>query len=439
MEKSFDDLRDFIDFLEKQKDLVRVKRAVDPKYEIASDIKDTFSTQGPALLFENVKGYDMPVVGGIFSTRKRLLWSLNSREEEVRNKIREGIKNPKPTKLVSEAPCQEVVLKGEEIDLSKLPIPTNFRKELGPSIEAGVQISKDPETGAKNAGIYRMPFYGEKNYLIVCPPVPQHLGVHILKAEEKSKPLEMAVAIGVDPAIIFAAQIKAPYGVDELGIAGALKGKPIEVVKCKTVDLEVPAKAEIIIEGKVLPGVRKKFGPRGELAGYYASPTNSPVFEVTAITHRKDPIFHTILVTTEERIIAQIMEEASFFEDLKNIFPDVQDVHFPTFGASEFMAIISIKQTYEGEARNIILNSFGNPKHHPKYVIVVDDDIDVRDLEKVFWAVVFRAQPNEDAIIIPNIAGGVFHDPSTLGRATYSVMGIDATRPYGVPFQEAVE
>ena len=287
----FDDPREFLACLEEEGDLVRVTAPVDVRYEIAAYIRKTSDEQGPAVLFERVEGFDMPAVGGLFAARRRVLRALEYAPGEAFDRFHGGIHSPIDPVLTDRGPCQEVVYEGDEVDLTRLPIPTYCEQDGGAFITHGVQISKDTETGGKNAGIYRMQRKG-RNRLGVLANIHQHLGLQIHKAEQRGEPLEVAIAQGVDPVIMLATQVKAAYGVDELTLAGGLRGKPVEVVRCRTVDLEVPATSEIVIEGRFLPHVREDEGPLGEFSGYYGPAGKRPVMDVTAVTHRRDPIFH---------------------------------------------------------------------------------------------------------------------------------------------------
>ncbi len=434
----FKDLRQFLDLLEEKGELVRIEKEVDLKYEIGAYIRKTSDLQGPALLFERVRGHKIPVVGGVFAKMDLGLMALEATRENVLQKFSNGIRNPIPPKLISGGPCQDIVIKGADVDLGKLPNPIYSAKDAGSYITVGVQISKDPETGTKNASIYRMQVKG-KNRLGLMSHAFQHLATQIAKAEERGEPLDVAVPLGMDPVIPYASQVKAPYGFDELEIAGGIRGQPVEVVKCKIVDLEVPATAEIIIEGRVLPNVRELEGPFGEFTGFYGQQEKSFVVEVTAITHRKDPIYQaglTGLPTTENHILKQFAYEAALYEKLKKEYPEVQNVNYSPAGGTQFFAIISLKQRYKGEAKNIILSALGDASR-PKFVVVVDDDVDIYDPIKVLWAMNFCMQPAEDVIIIPNTAGGPL-DPSVPEKEVTSVIGIDATRRFGVKFPEVV-
>ncbi len=434
----FHDLREFLELLEKKGELVRVKKEVDLKYEIGAYIRKTSDVQGPALLFERVRGHKIPVVGGVFATRKLALMAMEATNENVLQKFLNGIRNPIQPKLVNEGPCQEVVLRGVDVDLGKFPIPIYSEKDAGPYITVGVQISKDPETKTKNASIYRMQVKG-KNRLGIMSHAFQHLATQFAKAEARGEPLEVAIPLGIDPVIPYASQVKAPYGFDELEIAGGIRGQPVEVVKCKTVDLEVPATAEMVIEGKISPNVREPEGPFGEFTGFYGNQEENPVVEVTAITHRKDPIFQaglTGLPTTENHVLKEFPYEAALYEKLKKEYPEVQNVCYSPAGGAQFLVIVSLKQRYKGEARNVILSALGDSSR-PKIVIAVDEDVDIFDPTKVLWALSFCTQPAEDVIIIPNTAGGPL-DPSVPEKEVTSLIGIDATRRFGVKFPEVV-
>ncbi|MFQ5912164.1 MAG: UbiD family decarboxylase [Nitrospinota bacterium] len=435
----FDDHRDFLSCLEEEGELVRVTSPVDVLYEISAYIRRMSDEQGPALLFERVKGYDMPVVGGLFATRRRVLRALEYAPGEALERFHEGIKSPIHPVRVDQGPCQEVVFEGDEVDLNRLPIPTYYGKDGGPYITHGVHISKDTETGGKNAAIYVMQLKG-RNRLGFAAAIHQDCSLQFLKAEKRGEPLEVAVALGVDPSIMLATQIKAPYGVNELALAGGLRGKPVEVVGCRTVDLEVPAASEIVIEGRLIPGYREAEGPFAEFCGYYAPISKKPVMEVTAITHRGSPIFHAGLggmPMTENHFLKQIPNEVTVYGELKAKFPEVKAVHFPASGCCEYNCYVSMTPRYKGQPRNVILASLGSAKR-PKLVVVVDEDIDIHDDFKVLWAITTRVQADRDVAILPGV-GSAPEDPSTPEPAYSAVMGIDATRPFGQPFAEVTE
>ncbi len=436
----FKDLREFIAYLEDRKELRRIRKPVDTKYEIAAYIRKTSDIKGPALLFENVNGSEIPVVGGAFATRKRGLLALEASEKEYAEKFHHALEHLMPPRKISSGPCKEVVLKSEDADLSRFPIPIFSQNDSGPFITAGLVISKDPESARSNTSIYRLQVHGARRMGVKA----QQLHRQLRKAEAKGEALPVAIAIGTDPVLMLASQWDAPYGVDELELAGALRGEPVEVVRAETVDLMVPATAEIVIEGYIQPQIREVEGPFGEVGGYSTPQFPKPVIEVTAITHRKDPIFQAALTgmpTTENHILRQIPMEATYYWELKKRHPGVTAVHFPAAGAILFLVIIAVKQTYLYEARNAIASMFATRRN--KIIIVVDDDVDIYDMEKVMWAVATRSRPEEDVVVFPRLSTSGM-DPSAFrleGTDSFwnSGLGIDATKPYGQPFPDVVE
>jgi UbiD family decarboxylase len=431
----FKDLREFLSLLEKKGELLRTRKPVDVKYEISSYIRKTSDERGPALLFENVKNFDTPVLGGLFATRERAFMALETTAETYVNKFQSALAHLIPPRLVKEGPCKEVVHTGKDVDLSKLPIPIFSDRDPGPFITLGLSISRNLTSGENNTSIYRLQLKGRNRLGIMA----QHLVRQLVEAERMGKGLPVAIAIGTDPVLPLATQWMAPYGTDEMDLAGALRGEPVEMVKAETVDLEVPASAEIIIEGTVLPNVREQEGPFGEVSGYYTPANPKPIIEVSAITHRKNPIFQAALTgmpTTENHILKQLPLEATFYWMLKKEFPGVTAVHFPAAGTVGMIAVIAIKQPCESEARNVIATMLGSRRN--KIIIVVDDDIDIFDMEKVLWAIATRTQADEDVIIFPRLVATAM-DPSVKKLRVGAGLGIDATRPFGQPFPEMVK
>lgn len=429
------DLRQFIQLLELDDELLRIDDEVELKFDIAGYIRNTSDVEGPALIFENVIGHSMPVVGGLYSSRRLMLKAMETTEERAVNHYLDAMQNLSEPRLVDSGPCKEVIKLGKQASLAELPIPVHSELDSGPFITAGVAISKDVEDGGKNASIYRFEQQGERQ-LGVLSPIPHHLGLQYQKAEAQSRPLEVAIALGVSPGVLICTQWEAAYGVDELTLAGALQGQPLEVVKCETVDLEVPATAEIIIEGKMHPDKRQMEGPFGEYTGYYTAAYPKPYLEITAITHRQDAIFHTALTglpTTDNHVLKMIPMEASCFAFLKQRFPGVKKVHFHGAGGVGLLGIVAMQQHTKYEARNMLATMLS--AHGTKVVIVVDEDVDVFDLDKVMWAVCTRSQADKDLIIIPRTAAFQL-DPSAPELGVLTTMGIDATRPYGEAFDE---
>lgn len=434
------DLRSFLEYLYERRELARLPGPVNPRFEVAAYIRKSSDVGGPAFLFESVKGSNMRMAAGVFSSPSKAEHALRANgPREALERFMEGLERPIPPVLVDDGPCQEIVLTGDGIDLTKLPIPTYSKQDPGPFITVGVGIAKDPETGIPNAGIYRMQLFGPKEMGLAASPYADFDAIRT-HAEKLNQRLEFAVAIGVDPVIQLATQARVPLGVDELTIAGGLHGSAVQVVKCKTVDLLVPATSEIVLEGYFDPGERREEGPFGEMTGYVGPGGPEPVFHCTAITTRRDPIFQaglTGIPVTENHVLKLLPMEANLLKALRQIYPDVTGVRYAPEGGAELLAIIGLKQRYINQAKNLILSALGSVAH-PKMVIVVDDDVDIYDPAKVWWAVLTRAQPAEDILIIPRAAGGQL-DPSAPSKFGSSLVGIDATIPYGVDFAEVVE
>jgi 4-hydroxy-3-polyprenylbenzoate decarboxylase/2,5-furandicarboxylate decarboxylase 1 len=437
----YQDLRGFMRLLEDEGELRRVSRPVSTKFEIAAGIRGMGDRGGPALLFENVAGHDIPVVGGLFSTRRRALLALGVDDHaEGNRRFLDGLHHPiEPVVTAAPAPCQEVVLTGDQVDLDALPLPVYSEKDGGAYVTVGLTISNDPVDGRRNASVYRE-MRVDSRHLAVMSHAFQGLGTQIARAAELGVPLDVAIANGVHPVLLYASQAKVPHGVDELGIAGGILGRPVETVRCKTVDLEVPADSEIVIEGRILPGERALEGPFGEFSGYYGPAEHNPVIEVTAITHRADPVFLAGLTgvpTTDNHVLKVFAYESKLLENLRAAFPEVTAVCFPDWGGVQYAAVVALRQRYKGQARHLILTALGDAAR-VKWVIVVDDDIDVYDTEQVNWAIITRSQPAEDLVVIPRVAGGPL-DPSAPEKEVISVWGLDATRPFGVDYPEVVK
>lgn len=433
-------LRAFLAGLEAHGDLLRVRDEVDPHLEIGAAIRETSDRSGPALLFERVRGHDMPVLGGLFSSRRLGYAALGCMRETRIRRYLDGIARPVPVRAVRGGPCQEIVRTGADVDLGSLPIPVYNELDGGAYVTLGVVVSRSPREGTLNAGMYRLQVKGRDRMGISMGP-QQHIGLHFREAEERGEDLPFAVALGVDPLVAYASQASAPYGVDELTLAGGLLGRPVDVVRCRTVDLAVPADAEIVIEGRIRHGVREPEGPFGEYPGYYTDekPTMRPALEVTAITRRRDAIFHaglTGMPMTENHVLKEVPLEANLYEELRRTFPQVVDVHYPPAGSNGFLAVVAVRSAGARDARNVLLAVLGSRKRG-KYNIVVDDDVDIFDMDRVLHAMCTRSEPAEDTIVVPDVAP-VALDPAAQNGVA-SVLGLDATRPVGRWFPTQVE
>jgi 2,5-furandicarboxylate decarboxylase 1 len=426
----FEDLRGYLKHLEEEGELARVADEVDTKYEIAAGIRKTSDIEGPALLFENIKNFPgWRVLGGLFATRKLIAMGLGVPKDQLLERYLTLEDKRIPPATVSTGPVKEIRWTGAEVDLHKLPIITHAGKDVGPYVTIGVQVGKDPDNGARNLSIHRMLLLGKDRLSLWAPP-DHHLGRMILKAEEKKRGLEVATAIGVEPAIVIGSQAKVPYGVDEYHVAGGLRGAPVALVRCETIDVEVPASAEIVIEGVTVPGERVADGPYGEYPGCYSEAKQAPVLKVTAITMRKNPIYQTALTgmpVTENHTLIEYANAAVIYREAMKIVPEVRDVYVTPGGTFRHHVVVSIKKRHDDEARNLILALLALGIGL-KQVTVVDDDIDIRDPTEVEWALSTRMQPDRDLIVIQRLACSTL-DPSVPKPRSTAGWGIDATVP----------
>jgi len=385
------------------------------------------------LLFENVEGSEIGVVGNLCDTRGKIALALNVEPERLLQRGIEALEHPIAPVIIENAPCQEVVL--EPPDLRALPLCTNSELDGGPYVTAGLHISRNPSTGVRNVGVQRNQYH-EPDLLGIWM-APTHLFQHYLMAEAKDEALPIAIAVGVHPALLVASQMRLGFDEDELGAAGGLLGAPVELVRCRTVPLEVPAHAEVIIEGQILPSERRREGPFGEFAGLYGTPRDLPVVRVTAITHRRGAIWHNVIAATipENAVLGAVGREPALYKAVRSAVPNVTSVHMPAGGGGNFQAIIALQKRFEGEAHKAAFAAFAH-QDLIKQVVVVDDDIDIFNGNHVAYALSTRFEPTHDMVLIPGVKGNPL-DPTSeeygLGRATVTKMIVDATKPLSAP------
>lgn len=420
-----EDFRGFLRLMEETREggFVRVTKEVDTRYEVAAIVtKLEQARRLPLLLFEKVKGHEMPVAVNCYATRGRIAKALGVPQAELEKTVLHGYEHPIPPVQVQEAPVHEVVITGEEVDLGSLPAMLYHQTDGAPYITAGIVFAKDPESGVYNLSYNRLMLKG-KDRLGIFMTMGKHLHAIYSKMQRLERPLEVAISIGNHPAWAIGALAIGPYEEDELGIIGGLKGSPLEMVKCLTVDLMVPAGAEIILEGEIDPQLREEEGPFGEFTGYATRPGLSPVLKVKAITHRRDPIYQDICggQHREHLTMATVPMEANYLRAVRGAVPEVERVRM----AAPFTLVISIRKTYEGQARTAMLAAFAADLYL-KHCIVVDHDIDIADLQRVFWALATRVQAERDVFIIPRARGSSL-DPSAEPIGVVDKMGIDAT------------
>lgn len=451
---AYRDIRDYLAALEGKGKLRRIRKSVDHSWELSCLARWMFQAlpdrERFGLLFEQVKGFSIPVMTGIIgASREVYAIALETEPDQINDRWIKALVNPIPPKLVKEAPCQEVVLTGDDIDLGLMPIPVwTPGKDAAPYLTC-ISIGRDRNTGTQNTAAYRT-MVQDRRHLIVNLGKGRHGTLCYESYAKKGKPAPFAWVIGAEPVVNLSAVVNVPYGVDELTIAGGLKGGPIEVVKAKTIDLLVPANAEFIIEGEIRPDDFGEEGPFGEFAGYMGAVGQKPVATVTAITHRKDPLFHAFLsqMPPSESTTIQSLSNAGLIMKILGHelgHKTVKDVHIDlTYGGLLGHGIVSMKPLYPGHAKQVgrLVADIAPLKR----VTVVDDDIDIRDPMHMDWAMNSRFKPEQDTIIISNVFAPHHMDPTIEVRNGEAEMSsklvIDATekgdvnKPFSMPPKE---
>jgi 4-hydroxy-3-polyprenylbenzoate decarboxylase len=467
------DLRGFIKLLEEKGQLRRITTIVDSELEIAEISNRMLQVGGPALLFENVKGASFPVAVNLMGTVERICWAMNmEKPEELEDLGRKLalLQQPKPPKKISQAidfgkvlfdvlkakpsrnffpPCQQVVIEGEDLDLNSLPLIRPYVKDAGKIITLGLVITKDCETGTPNVGVYRLQLQS-KNTMTVHWLSVRGGARHLRKAAQAGKKLEIAIALGVDPLIIMAAATPIPVDLSEWLFAGLYGGEGVKLAKCKTLDLEVPADSEFVLEGTIKPGEMLPDGPFGDHMGYYGDVEDSPLIRFHCVTHRQKPIYATTFSgrPPKEEAMMAIALNRIYTPILRQQVSEIVDFFLPMEALSYKMAIISIDKAYPGQARRAALAFWTVlPQFtYTKFVIVVDKDINIRDPRQVIWAIASKVDPSRDVFILPDTPF------DTLDFASEKIglggrMGIDATtkvppevdRKWGEPLESDLD
>jgi len=448
------DLRDFIALLEQLGELVRIKQEVDPYLEMTEISDRTLRAKGPALLFENPKGYDVPVLCNLFGTPERVALGMGQENVSALRDVGEllaFLKEPEPpkglldlwekrhdfkqvlnmpVKVVKKAPCQQIVLEGDQVNLDQLPIQTCWPGDAAPLVTWALAITRGPEKERQNLGIYRMQKIA-KNKLIMRWLAHRGGALDYRDFQKKNpgKPYPVAIALGADPATTLGAVTPVPDTLSEYAFAGLLRGEKTQVVKCIGSDLQVPASAEYILEG-FLHGDEAEEGPFGDHTGYYNEVETFPVFTIDRITHRENPIYHSTYTgrPPDEPAILGVALNEVFVPILKKQFPEIVDFYLPPEGCSYRMAVVSMKKQYPGHAKRVMMGvwSFLRQFMYTKFVIVTDDDVDVRNWEDVIWAMTTRMDPVRDTVMIENTPIDYLDFASPVSGLG-SKMGMDAT------------
>lgn len=433
---AYQDFRDFLDALRKQGELLEVDRPVALQLDVGKALQKSAAVNGPAILF-NQNGTKFPLVGGVYNSRSKALLAFEATEDTIVDTVLNGLAKPIAPLMVTSAPTCENVLTGDQIDLTTLPIPTYSPLDGGPYLTAGIVVSVDPETNIPDLGNYRFEFIDKDTLSFLAQP-NHRFGKHIAKARKMGlKKYHAALVVGVDPILEFTCQFQVSDNTNDYEVAGGLRGKAVELVKCQSIDVSVPATAEFVLELEIDLNQTVFEGPLGEYTGYYTPGSEKPIAKVITITHRNQPYFQALLTgvpPTENHILKQIPFETSFFNTMSKMFPTLKRVAIPPSGGVSFYVIMAMEPQFAGEAQQALLAAISS-NVRPKMVVVVNTDIDVRNPDQVQWAMSFRMQPHQDITIINDVPAGPL-DPSIpddvpLTQRVGSAIGIDATYPYG--------
>lgn len=415
-------LRGWLDHLAARDRLAIIQSGISLEFQLAAISKRLDGQK--ATLFPHPDGHAIPVISGLVSDRQWIAEAMGVEPKDVLARFQDAALNPLPWEEVRGAPVQQVVHR--DVDLYKqLPLPVHNEHDNGAYITAGLLIARNPVTGVQNVSIHRLQVSGPNRLGALL--LPRHTHMFFEMAEGTGQPLDVAIVVGVDPLTLLSSQAIVPIDFDELTIAGALHGVPLPVVKCVTSELRVPAEAEIVIEGRLLPQVREMEGSFGEFPQYYGEPAKRHVIEITALTHRKDAMFHTIVGGgLEHLLLGGIPREATMLVHLQRCFPNVRDVHLARGGVCRYHLYVQIAKRQDGEAKNIMMGAFAG-HYDIKQVIVVDEDVDIHNPTEVEWAVATRFQADRDLLVVAESQGSKL-DPSTC-NGVGAKMGLDATKP----------
>ncbi len=417
------DLRSFLKVLKDNNQIITINKEINIKWELGSILATLERMEGEAIYFSKIKGYSIPVVGGLLASHKRIALALECKIDQISEKLENALSNPIKPIVVNNPSFMENVLIGEQVNLNKIPIPIHAPKDGGPFITAGVTVSKDFNNKRQNLSFQRLHIKSNNKTGIMINEW-RHLKEFLDKAETANKPLPIAVVVGVDPTIMIAAGIR--YEGDETEIAGGIRGRAIEIAKCHSCDIYVPANAEFVIEGEIIPKVREEEGPLAEFTGHYGNISESPVFKIKAICYRNNPIWQTLNGGSFEHInLGNVLPREPLLKKFTTyVSKNVKNVYIPPYG-SGFLAIISLEKKNPGEAKNVAMAAMTSHVNI-KNVIIVDPDVDIYNPAEIMWALSTRVDPKKDIFYIPYSQGHEL-DPASDERGVQTKMGIDAT------------
>jgi 2,5-furandicarboxylate decarboxylase 1 len=432
--------RGFLRLVESEfpEELLRVRQPIDLKFEPTALVFELERMgRSPVVLFENVGDRGMPMVTNVAANRRLLAACLGVEPGDLPTAFRERCQTYLPCQLVERGEWEDVVIEGDDVDLTKLPIPLQFAVDAAPYITAGQVVARDPVTGVDTSGFHRLMLKG-KNRLGVSLHSRRRMYEFHRRAEERGQSLPAAVTLGVHPLHYMGSMVYAyPPQVRKFEIIGGLFGEPYRLARCGIADLELPAGAEIVLEGEILAHVREPEGPFSEFTGYASYRSTQNVFVVHRIRMRRDAMFHSVTsgMSRDHILISCITREGEILNALRRNLPNVKAVHVPHTTCGAFMAFISMKKTADGEPQMAVMATLGT-ELYTKYVVVVDDDVDIFDMDDVMWAIATRVRAEKDIFFIPGMKGAILDPTSDPQNFTLTKMGIDATRPSGQDFAE---
>lgn len=415
-----ENLRDFLKILEEEFRVIRVDQEISAEYEVAKTLK---SNPQDVVIFNNITGNDKSIISGICNSREKIARALNVEVPQISDRIIKAMENP--------VPIEEIQTTGENFhfsskaNLKEVPVPTYYKRDAGPYITAGVIIAKDPETGTRNASIHRMLVKSDNKMGVRI--VPRNLYTYHQMAEKMDQPLEIAIAIGMHPATLLASCTSIPINADELEVANNFHQGQMNLIKCDTVDIEVPD-CEILLEGKILPHKREEEGPFVDLTDTYDVVRNEPVIEVDKMHCKQDPLFHAIIPAgLEHKLLQGLPQEPRIFNIVRNTVPTVKNVVLTEGGCCWLHAAVSIQKQTQGDGKNVLMAAL---TAHPslKHCVVVDEDIDVFKSDEIEYAIATRVKGDDDVLIIPGARGSSL-DPTATPDGTTTKIGVDATKP----------
>jgi len=420
-------LRSFLAEMHRKNQILEVKDEVSPRFEVSALMKE-LDGGPPILYFDNVKGRETKIVASVCGTRQRLCWALGINTDALYQRLLDAWRTPTPPKKVRGGPVNEVV---ERARLSKLPILTHFEHDAGPYITSAIVSAHSPDKKIENVSIHRLQVLDDRHLAIRL--VPRHLFKLWQTAKEEKQNLDVAIAIGVHPAVMLATSSPVPFGVSEFDVANTLLNNKLNLIKCENVDALAPAEAEIVLEGRILIDKEVVEGPLVDITGTYDVQRKQPVIELVNTMHRRDHIYQALLPSgAEHKLLMGLPHETMIWEAVSKVVPLVKAVNLSNGGCGWLHAVISIDKLVDGDAKNAMTAAFSA---HPslKHAVVVDTDIDVFNPHEVEWAIATRFQANEDMLIIPNARGSTLDPSADQETGLTSKLGIDATRPLTKP------